>query len=96
VEQFSHAGATPFGYMPLGEELDHTGESPMAADIYNGTLDHEALDDKAINAIVIQLRKHPEIQKILSPIVTEEDFKNSFKCVPQKTASSYSGQGVHH
>jgi hypothetical protein len=91
VEQFSHAGATSFGYAPLGNELGYTGDSPMADEIYNGTLDHEALNDEAINAIVIQLRKHPAIQKILSPIVTEEDFKSALKCIPEKTASSYSG-----
>jgi hypothetical protein len=96
VEQFSHAGATHFGYTPLGKELGHTGDSPMADDIYNGTLDHEALDDEAINANVDKLRKHPAIQQILSPIVTEEDFKSVFKCVPEKAASSFSGQGVHH
>jgi hypothetical protein len=33
VEQFSHAGATPFGYTPLGKELVHTGNSHMADDI---------------------------------------------------------------
>jgi hypothetical protein len=27
VEQFSHAGATPFGYTYLGRELVHTGDS---------------------------------------------------------------------
>jgi hypothetical protein len=96
VEQFSHAGATPFGYTTLGKELGHTGDSPMAVDIYNGTIDHEALDDEAINVIVNQLRKHPEIQQIISPIITEEDFKSTFKCVPEKTALSFSGQGVHH
>jgi hypothetical protein len=45
VEQFSHAGAMPFGYTPLGKELYHTGDSPMADEIYNGILDHEALND---------------------------------------------------
>jgi hypothetical protein len=30
LEQFSHAGATPFGYTELGKELDHTGDSRMA------------------------------------------------------------------
>jgi hypothetical protein len=40
VEQFSHAVATPFGYTSLGQELGHTGDSRMADDIYNGTLDH--------------------------------------------------------
>jgi hypothetical protein len=55
VEKFSHAGATPFGYTPLGKELGHTGDSRMADNIYNGTLDHEALDDEDINAIVNQL-----------------------------------------
>jgi hypothetical protein len=68
----------------------------MADDIYNGTLDHEALDDKDINAIVNQLRKHPAIQQILWPRITEEDFKSAFKCVPEKTASSFSRRGVHH
>jgi hypothetical protein len=80
----------------LGKELGHTGDWSMADDIYNGTLDHEALDDEAINAIVIQLRKHPVIQQIMLPIVKEEDFKRAFKCVPEKTASSYSGRGVRH
>jgi hypothetical protein len=88
VEQLSHAGATPFGYTPLGKELGPTGDSRMTDNIFNGTLDHAALDDEAINAIVNQLRKHPEMQKILSPIITEEDFKSAFKCVSEKTASS--------
>jgi hypothetical protein len=89
VDQLSHAGTTPIGYTPLGKELGHTGDSHMADDIHNGTLDHEALDDEAINAIVHQLRKHPEIQQILAPIITEEDFKSAFKCVPEKTAPSF-------
>jgi hypothetical protein len=77
VEQFSHAGSPPFGYTPLGKELGHTGNSPMADEIYNGTLDHEDLNDEAINDIVIQLRKHPAKQRILLPIVMEEDFKSA-------------------
>jgi hypothetical protein len=89
VEQFSHARATPFGYTPLGKELDHTGDSRMGDNIYNGTLDHESLDDEAINAIVNKLRKHPAIHQILSPIITEEDFRSAFKCVSEKTASSF-------
>jgi hypothetical protein len=36
------------------------------------------------------------MQKIISPIVTEEDFKSAFKCAPDNTASSYSGRGAHH
>jgi hypothetical protein len=68
----------------------------MADDIFNGTIGHAGLDDEAINAIVNQLRKHPAIQQILSPIITEEDFMSAFKCVPEKTASSFSGRGVHH
>jgi hypothetical protein len=65
VEQFSHAGATTFGYTPLGKELGHTGDSPMADDIYNGTLGREAMDDEDINVSVTQLRKHPAIQQII-------------------------------
>jgi hypothetical protein len=52
MEQFSHAGKTPFGYTPLGEELGHTGDTQMAEDILEGTLEHEALRDDAIQAIV--------------------------------------------
>jgi hypothetical protein len=68
----------------------------MANEINVGTLKYEALNDEAIKAIVAQLRKNPTIQKIISPIVTEEDFKSAFKCVPEKMASSYSGRGVRH
>jgi hypothetical protein len=82
MEQFSHAGKTPFGYTPLGEELVHTGDTQMADDILTGTLDHEALVDEAIQAIVKQLRQHPAIQQIIKPIITVEDFKSAFKCMP--------------
>jgi hypothetical protein len=54
----------------------------MAEDILTGTLEHEALRDEAIQAIVKQLRLHPVIQKIIKPIITVEDFKSAFKCVP--------------
>jgi hypothetical protein len=96
VEQFSHAGANPFGYTYLGKDLGHTGYSQMAQDIYDGTLQHDALSDESIYAIVVPLRKHPAIDKILKPVLSPEDFKSAFKCVPDKTASSFLGRGVHH
>jgi hypothetical protein len=96
VEQFSHAGATPFRYTDLGKDLVHTGDSQMSQDIYDGPLEHDALSDGAIYAIVAQLRKHPAIDKILKPVLSPEDFKSAFKYVPDKTASSFSGRGVHH
>jgi hypothetical protein len=68
----------------------------MAEDILDGTLEHESLRYDAIQAIVKQLRQHPTIQQIIKPIITVEDFKSAFKCVPEKTASSYSGRGYHH
>jgi hypothetical protein len=36
------------------------------------------------------------MQEIIQPIITEADFKSAFKCVLEKTASSFSGRGVHH
>jgi hypothetical protein len=86
VGQFSHAGKTPFGYTTLGKDLGHTGDSPMADDIYDGVLEHEALNEPTIQAIVDQLKKHPLLQKIIKPVVTAEAFKSAFKCVPEKTA----------
>jgi hypothetical protein len=74
VEQFSHAGATPFGYTELGKDLGHTCDSQMDQYIYDGTLEHDALRDGEIHPIVEQLRKHPAIDKILKSIVTPEDF----------------------
>jgi hypothetical protein len=68
----------------------------MAEAILDGTFEHESLTDKALAAILQQLRKHPNVQEIIQPIVTESDFKSAFKCVPEKTASSFSGRGVHH
>jgi hypothetical protein len=96
VEQFSHGGATPFRYTELGKDLGHTCDSQMAQYIYDGTLEHDALSDGSINVIAAQLRKHPSIDKILKPVVTPEDFKSAFKCVPEKTASSLLGRGIHH
>jgi hypothetical protein len=36
------------------------------------------------------------LEKITKPVVTAEDFKSACRCVPEKTASSPSGCGVHH
>jgi hypothetical protein len=96
VEQFSHAGATPLGYTDLGRELGHTGDTPMAEAILDGTFEHESLTDEALSAILQQLGKHPNVQEIIQPIITEADFKSAFKCVPEKAASSFYGRGVHH
>jgi hypothetical protein len=68
----------------------------MAEAILDGTFDHESLTDSALVAILQQLRKHPNVQETIQPIITEADFKSAFKCVPEKTASSVSGSGVHH
>jgi hypothetical protein len=60
----------------------------MVDDIYNGTLEHRSLTDHAIKAIVKQLRKHPLLTKIISPVGTTEDFISCFGCVSEKTSSS--------
>jgi hypothetical protein len=96
TEQFSHACATPLGYTELGQELGHTGDTPMAEAILDGTFEHDSLSDDALPSIVKQLRNHPTVRQIIQPIVTEADFKSAFKCVPEKTASSFSGPRVHH
>jgi hypothetical protein len=79
VEQFSHAGATPLGYTDLGRELGHTGDTPMAEAILDGTFEHKSLTDEALAAIVQKLRKHPNVQEIIQPITTEAEFKSAFK-----------------
>jgi hypothetical protein len=96
VKQFSHAGATPLGYTELGRGLGHTGDTPLAEVILEGTFVHDSLSDDALAAIVKQLRKHPAITEIIQHIATEADFKTAFKCVPEKTASSFFGRGFHH
>jgi hypothetical protein len=68
----------------------------MAEAILDGTFEHDSLPDDAQAAIVKQLRKQPAVREIIQPIVREADFKSAFKCVPEKTASSFSGRGVHH
>jgi hypothetical protein len=56
----------------------------MTENILNDTLEHECIDNEAICTIVGQLKRHPTIQGILSPIVTTADFQSCFKCVPEK------------
>jgi hypothetical protein len=77
-------------------ELDHTGDTPMADAILDGTYKHESLPGTALAVIVKQLRKYPAVKEIIQPIVTESEFKSAFNCVPEKTVSSFSGRGVHH
>jgi hypothetical protein len=74
VEHFSHAGATPFGFTDLGRELGHTGDIVMVEEILEGTLNHDCMKDDAIRAIVQQLKRHPTIQGIFTPIVSAKDF----------------------
>jgi hypothetical protein len=93
VEQFSHAGAIPLGYTELGRELGHTGDTSMDEAILGGTFEHDSLSDDPLAAIVKQLRKHPAVREIILPIVTEADFKSALKCLPEKTALSFSGRG---
>jgi hypothetical protein len=57
----------------------------MVQDIFEGTLKHAALSDRSIHAIVEQLRKHPAINNKLRLVVTPEDFKSVFRCVPENT-----------
>jgi hypothetical protein len=68
----------------------------MADAIYNGMLEHRSLTDHAIKAIVKQLRKHPLLTKMISPVVTTEDSISCFGCVAEKTSSSPSGEHVGH
>jgi hypothetical protein len=96
LEQFSHAGATPFGLTDLSKELGNMGDSDMAKEILYGTLEQECIKYEAIRAIVHQLKRHPTIQGILTRIVSAKDFQYCFKCVPEKTASSYLGRSVPH
>jgi hypothetical protein len=96
VEQFSHAGNTPFGYTVWGKELGHTGDSDMANIVLNCTLEHECMYNEAILEIIGQLKRHPTIQGILTPIVTPADFQSCFKCIPEKMGSSFSGRSVPH
>jgi hypothetical protein len=60
-EEFSHVGDTLFGYTDMGKERGHTGDSSMAQAIYDGNLEHGALIESAIQAIVKRLRKYPAI-----------------------------------
>jgi hypothetical protein len=76
--------------------LGHTGDTLMADDIYKGTLEHISLTDHSIQAIVKQLRKHPLLTKIISPVVTTEDLISCFGCVAEKTSSSPSGRHIRH
>jgi hypothetical protein len=81
IEQFSHAGDTPFGYTALGNELGHTGDTPMYDAIYTGTLEHICLTDRAIKAILTQPRNHPLLMIMINPLATTEDFISCFGCV---------------
>jgi hypothetical protein len=96
VEQLYQAEDTPFFYTDLGKELGHTGDSHIVQDIFEGKFEHADLSDNAIHALVEQLHKHPSVDKILKHVVTPEEFKSAFKCIPDKTASSFSERGVHH
>jgi hypothetical protein len=68
--------------------------APWQKRILDGTLDHDCIKDDVAWAIVQQLKSHPTIQGILTPIVSEKAFQSCFKYVPEKMASSYSSRSV--
>jgi hypothetical protein len=43
VEQFSHTEEAPLGYTEMGQELGHTGDTPISEDILEGTFENDAL-----------------------------------------------------
>jgi hypothetical protein len=90
-DKFPHAGATPFGITRLGRELGHTGDTPMADAIYNDSLYHPVLVDRAIWAIVDQLKEHPILQLLIDPVVTLDDDNSCFRCVAEEITSYPSG-----
>jgi hypothetical protein len=55
VEQCYHAGATPLGFMELGQALAHTGDTPMVEAILESTFEQDALSDDSLAAIVQQM-----------------------------------------
>jgi hypothetical protein len=71
IKQLLHAGDTPFGYTPLVNELGQPGDTLMADNIYNGTLEHRSLTDHDIEVIVKQLCNHPLLTKMIYPVVTK-------------------------
>jgi hypothetical protein len=68
----------------------------MGDAIFEDNLSHSALGDPAIRDIADKLKKHPMIESIINPIVTADNFKSAFKCVPEKMTPPPSGCGVHH
>jgi hypothetical protein len=80
----------------LNKYIVHHMMKVMAHSIFEGTLEHIALSNSAIQEIFEQLHKHPAIDNILKPRVTPGYLKSAFKCVPGKKASSFSGRGVKH
>jgi hypothetical protein len=50
----------------------------MADAIHAENLEHPAMLDTSILAIMKQLEKHPLLQEIINPIITVEDFRPSF------------------
>jgi hypothetical protein len=98
VEHFSPVGVTPLGYIELGQALRHTGtgDIPMAKAILECSFEHEELFDSTLATIVNHLHQHAAVWQIVNPIITEEEFKSAFTCIPEKKASSFSGRGIHH
>jgi hypothetical protein len=43
----------------------------MAEAILDGTFKHDSLTDEALAAILKQLWKHPNVQEIIQPVITE-------------------------
>jgi hypothetical protein len=71
------------GYTELGRELGHTGDTPMAQAILVGTFEHESLTDKALAAILQQLRK-TQMCKKLSNISSQKQTSSQHLSVCQR------------
>jgi hypothetical protein len=83
------------GYTELGQELGHTGDTPMVEAILDGTFEHDSLSDDALAAIVKQLLKHPE-DKLFSLLLQKRTL-NQHSNVSQRRRHRHSPVGgVHH
>jgi len=95
--QYHQAHYTPFGSGQLADQLGRRGDTPLSQDLLRGTIPPNLPTDllpETFRILHSLTREVPTSQS--SPIITGEEFINTYKVAKENTSSSTSGRHIGH
>ena len=95
--QYHQAHDTPFGSGPLADMIGRQGDTVISADLLQGKLPTSLPSDLLPETLhVLQSLATPASTTDISPIITDEEFVQTYRVAQENTSSSPSGRHIGH